>query len=189
MHVQEESFFLKPESIIAISKSAAEITAADFCCRVCANKRFWNLCLQDREEDVKICLITERITDGVHSMKKKDKILAGSICILAAVLYLAAQFLLPHDHHKIRITVAGEVFGEYSLEEDREIIIGETNVCRILKGQASMTEATCPDKLCMHQKAVDAGGGSIVCLPNKVVIEAVSSDGTVVHPENLDGVA
>ena len=34
-----------------------------------------------------------------------------------------------------------------------------------------MTEADCPDHLCMKQKAVDSTGGTIVCLPNKVVIE------------------
>ena len=34
-----------------------------------------------------------------------------------------------------------------------------------------MTEATCPDHYCMKQKAVDEHGGSIICLPNKVVIE------------------
>ena len=33
-----------------------------------------------------------------------------------------------------------------------------------------MTEADC-DHLCMKQKAVDSTGGTIVCLPNKVVIE------------------
>ncbi len=34
-----------------------------------------------------------------------------------------------------------------------------------------MIEADCPDHLCMKQKAVDSTGGTIVCLPNKVVIE------------------
>lgn len=83
---------------------------------------------------------------------------------------------------KIRITVDGAVFGEYSLDEDQEIAIGKTNVCRIENGKVKMISADCPDKLCMKQKAVDASGGTIVCLPNKVVIEAVgtaklSSDG------------
>ena len=34
-----------------------------------------------------------------------------------------------------------------------------------------MIEADCPDHLCLKQKAVDSTGGTIVCLPNKVVIE------------------
>ena len=38
-------------------------------------------------------------------------------------------------------------------------------------GEIHMTDANCPDHLCMKQKAVDSTGGTIVCLPNKVVIE------------------
>jgi len=34
-----------------------------------------------------------------------------------------------------------------------------------------MTEADCPDHLCMKQPAVGSSGGYIVCLPNKVVIQ------------------
>lgn len=110
-------------------------------------------------------------------MKKKDILLAGCVCALAAVIWLAVHFFLPKENHRIRITVDGEVFGEYSLDEDREIAIGDTNICRIQDGKVQMTEADCPDQLCIHQRAVDAGGGSIICLPNKVVIEAVSGSG------------
>ena len=38
-----------------------------------------------------------------------------------------------------------------------------------------MTEADCPDHLCISQKAVGNSGGTIVCLPNKVVIEGSKS--------------
>lgn len=115
-------------------------------------------------------------------MKKKDRILAGGILIAAFAVWAFLHFFLPNDHEKIRITVDGAVFGEYSLDEDQEIAIGKTNVCRIENGKVKMISADCPDKLCMKQKAVDASGGTIVCLPNKVVIEAVgtaklSSDG------------
>ena len=44
-----------------------------------------------------------------------------------------------------------------------------------------MISAECPDHLCMKQKAIDEKGGTIVCLPNKVVIEGEKStefDGT-----------
>ena len=50
-----------------------------------------------------------------------------------------------------------------------------------------MTEADCPDQLCVHQKAVDAAGGTIVCLPNKVVIEALS--GASFEDSGIDAVA
>ena len=71
----------------------------------------------------------------------------------------------------IRITVNGEEYGTYSLGKDQVIKINGTNVCEIKNGEVKMTEADCPDHLCMKQKAVDSTGGTIVCLPNKVVIE------------------
>jgi hypothetical protein len=33
-----------------------------------------------------------------------------------------------------------------------------------------MTEASCPDQLCIYQGAIDDNGGTIICLPNAVII-------------------
>ena len=68
---------------------------------------------------------------------------------------------------------------EYNTLKKKEFIfIGGiliTNVCEIKDGQARMISAQCPDHLCMKQKAIDEKGGTIVCLPNKVVIEGEKS--------------
>lgn len=61
-------------------------------------------------------------------------------------------------------------------EEQTIEINGGTNILQIKEGKADMTEADCPDKLCVHQKAVSKNGESIICLPNKVVIEVKSSE-------------
>lgn len=119
-------------------------------------------------------------------MKKKDLLLAGTILLLAFAVWSFNQFFFPKDIRKIRITVDGELYGEYSLQEDQEISIGKTNVCRIEDGKVKMIEASCPDKLCMQQRAVDEKGGSIICLPNKVVIEAVG--GNSASQDGLDSV-
>lgn len=120
-------------------------------------------------------------------MKKKDLILAGVILGAAIILWLCIRFSMPKDQQKIRITVDGEFYGEYSLMENQEIAIGGTNICRIENGKVKMIEASCPDKLCIKQKAVDASGGTIICLPNKVVIEAVGGEATAL--EGLDSIA
>ena len=39
-----------------------------------------------------------------------------------------------------------------------------------------LTEADCPDKLCVHQKAISKNHEMIVCLPNKVVVEVTGSE-------------
>ena len=104
-------------------------------------------------------------------MKKKELIFIAGILILAGVLWLGFQIAGKRSHNTIRISVDGKEFGTYSLSQDQIIHIGDTNVCEIKDGKVTMIEATCPDHYCMKQKAVDEHGGSIICLPNKVVIE------------------
>lgn len=108
-------------------------------------------------------------------MKKKEAIFIAAILVIAGVLWLGLRIAGQRPHNMIRITIDGKEFGTYSLDKDQVIHIGDTNVCEIKNGKATMIEATCPDHYCMKQKAVDEHGGSIICLPNKVVIEGEDS--------------
>ena len=108
-------------------------------------------------------------------MKKKETIFIASILVIAGILWLGFQISGQRSHNPIRITVDGKEFGTSSLSKDQVIHIGDTNVCEIKDGKVTMIEATCPDHYCMKQKAVDEHGGSIICLPNKVVIEGKDS--------------
>lgn len=113
-------------------------------------------------------------------MKKKDLFL---ICILLAagmigfVAFKGIQKSAVSDKQMLKISVDGEVCGEYSLKDKQEIKIGDTNVCQIEEdGTVSMTEADCPDQLCVKQGKIKAFGESIICLPNKVVLEIVTEN-------------
>ena len=46
----------------------------------------------------------------------------------------------------------------------------------IKNGKADMTEANCPDLLCVHQKAISHQGETIVCLPNKIVVSVAGGE-------------
>ena len=109
-------------------------------------------------------------------MKKKELTFIIGIVVFAVVLW-GGMYLTRRGHYgTIRITVNGEEYGTYSLAKDQVIKINDTNVCEIKNGEVKMTEADCPDHLCMKQKAVDSTGGTIVCLPNKVVSEGEKGD-------------
>ena len=104
-------------------------------------------------------------------MKRKELVFIITI-LLAALLLWGGMFLMRKGNYaSIRVTVDGEEYGTYSLAEDAVISIHGTNVCEIKDGKVNMIEADCPDHLCMKQKAITDAGGTIVCLPNKVVIE------------------
>ena len=107
----------------------------------------------------------------VLKLKKKELTFIIGIVVFALLLWGGMYLTRRGNYGSIRITVHGEEYGTYSLGKDQVIKINGTNVCEIKNGEVKMTEADCPDHLCMKQKAVDSTGGTIVCLPNKVVIE------------------
>ena len=111
-------------------------------------------------------------------MKKKDLILICSVLVLAAAFWLvprAVGLFGNSKEQKLRITVSGEEYGTYSLEEDQVIKVGDTNVCEIKDKKVTMISADCPDQLCVHQKAISRTGESIICLPNQVVVSVQGS--------------
>ena len=88
----------------------------------------------------------------------------------------------------VKVSVDGELFGVFALEEDRVVDIYGSNTLTIENGQARMTHADCPDQVCVHTGAIDAQhGGVIVCLPNYVVIEVLR--GNENSAQEIDAVA
>lgn len=119
-------------------------------------------------------------------MKKKESIFILGILVLAGILWIGMSFFRRGSHQTIRITVDGKEYGTYSLSRNQIIRINGTNVCEIKDGKVRMTEANCPDQLCIRQRAIDESGGSIICLPNRIVIEG-EKGGNVQYDETDEG--
>ena len=117
-------------------------------------------------------------------MKKNDWILAGAVLAAALIFYLVNSFVVHKEGDVVVVTVEGEVFGTYPLDEDQEIDINGTNHLSIQDGRADMTQADCPDKLCVHQNAISRDRETIVCLPNQVVAEVSGGE-----EEELDSIS
>ena len=110
-------------------------------------------------------------------MKKNDVIL---IAILLVVALLTAggmriwQMNNTKDTANVVVTIDGEVYGTYPLSEDRteriELPDGSYNILVISDGYADVTEASCPDQICVKHNHIRYSKESIVCLPNKVVV-------------------
>ena len=119
------------------------------------------------------------------NFKKGLKIVDGDIIFLSVIFIclagFAAGFYLTHQNTgaSVEVTVDGKVYGTYPLDEDDEIPIRKdgktTNLLVIKDGKADVTEADCPDKLCVHQKAISKTNETIVCLPNKVVVQVIGA--------------
>lgn len=116
---------------------------------------------------------------GKSDVKKKDIILIAVLTGAALLMYALISFGMKAPGSLVRITVDGELYEEYNLNEDREIEIltqyGE-NTLVIENGCAYMKEADCPDKYCINQGEIKNSGETIVCLPHRLVAEIISDD-------------
>lgn len=112
----------------------------------------------------------------------------GILFLVLVVFCLVFYFFRGQMGAQVKVTVDGVLYDTYSLEKEQEIAIEKdgvvTNRLVIRDGVADMIEADCPDKLCVHQKAISKTGETIVCLPNKVVAEIIGSE-----ESELDSVA
>lgn len=104
-------------------------------------------------------------------MKRNTVILAAAIFFTAGAFYVLNTFILQKDGAFAVVTVDDKEIGRYSLNEDQTVELnGGTNTLVIEDGYADVTDANCPDKLCVSQKKISKDGESIICLPNKLVV-------------------
>ncbi len=110
-------------------------------------------------------------------LKKNDRILILTLALIAFAAYAGITFFqgASTSNGVAVVTVDGEEYGRYSLAVDttERIVLpdGSYNLLEITEGKADITEASCPDGICVRHRAVSKRGQSIVCLPNKVVVE------------------
>ena len=110
---------------------------------------------------------------------KKDIIFI--VCVFAAALIIRVIFCFVNEAREGSVVVFqnGQEIGSYMLDEDNIYIIPygeEYNLLMISNGEAYVSDADCPDGLCIRQRAISKGGESIICLPHKLVIQVVSKE-------------
>lgn len=105
-------------------------------------------------------------------MKKRDWILAGGILGIALAIMLWNKIFPSEEGSRVVVEVDGSPYQSYSLKEDGEYRI-ETrwgyNVLIIQDGMADISEADCPDEICVRERKISREGETLVCLPHKLV--------------------
>lgn len=108
-------------------------------------------------------------------MVKRDYILIAALLAAACAIYLTIKAISGGD--SVIIRSGGEVFGRYPLNENAKINVKGGNTVVIEDGEAYVSFASCPDKLCMHQGRIHDSSKSIVCLPNKMTVSISGNSG------------
>ena len=111
---------------------------------------------------------------------KNDMILLTGILLTALMIWLVPMLLNKDAPAVVRILQDGQEIGIYSVLEDQTIAIPYEeegyNLLLISGGQVSVSDADCPDGLCVRQRAIARNGESIICLPHKLVIQIESKE-------------
>ena len=130
--------------------------------------------------------MTNYFKKGGCALKRWDRLLLLALLGVGAAMG-ALLFLLRSPGATVTVTVDNVQTAAFPLEEAREYRIETeygTNLLVIADGTARLTEADCPDLLCVKQGSIRYAGDSIICLPHKLVVE-ITGDA----PDGVDAVA
>ena len=113
-------------------------------------------------------------------MSRNAKIILS--LLLAAAVLSAGVILLGErgtSSPVARITLDGELIREIPLNEVEESYSftvdaeGGSNTILVEPGRIRVSEADCPDQVCVNQGFISDGTVPVVCLPHKLMIEIV----------------
>ena len=116
------------------------------------------------------------------NQKSRNDIILAVVIVLIAAAGLLLFVFNREQGSTVLVKIDGVQFASYPLSENREIPIktGDNdehiNVLVIKDGKASISEADCPDKICVETRAVSYVGETVVCLPHKLVIEITNQN-------------
>lgn len=105
---------------------------------------------------------------------KRDLVIITGFLVFAVVLFLVSAFVNRIPGDRVIVEVDGKEAVCFPLSENTEYVIKGvhfTNTLVIRDGEAYISEAECPDKICVRHGNISKSGESIVCLPNRVVVK------------------
>ena len=103
----------------------------------------------------------------------RDLIIVGALLIAALLVLLIIRNRQEAKTGTDAVAVVRTPEGEevYPLNKDGVFSLnGGTNTLVIENGEAWVSEADCPDKICMGMGKISRDGEFIACLPNQVII-------------------
>ncbi len=118
-------------------------------------------------------------------MKRGDIIIIGIVVVLVG-LFLGINTwrnqVRDGDKIVVEVRINGHVKDRFSLDEDIEkeydTIYGHNHLI-IRDHVATISDADCPDQICVKTKDATKPGDAIVCVPNRFTIELIGEGGDI----------
>ena len=125
------------------------------------------------------------------SLRKADFLLFFIFIAVAALIAAVPLVRSSDGAPRVRIIAQGELAGIYPLDIDNEIEIerdGHRNVVVIKDNTVHMDYSDCKNQVCVNTGKISKAGETIVCLPNYVIVEIVSSEEGGEDDEAIDAI-
>ena len=125
------------------------------------------------------------------SLRKADFLLFFIFIAVAALIAAVPLVRSSDGAPMVRIIAQGELAGIYPLDSDNEIEIerdGHRNVVVIKDNTVHMDYSDCKNQVCVNTGKISKAGETIVCLPNYVIVEIVSSEEGGEDDEAIDAI-
>lgn len=115
-------------------------------------------------------------------MKKKyDKPFLVILAIVIITMFLIQHFT-GNKGSNVQLSQNGTIIATYSLFQNQTYTVttddGHYNTVEIRNGEIWISDADCPDRLCIKQGHISRNRESIICLPHKLTILVESDTST-----------
>lgn len=109
-------------------------------------------------------------------MKKLDRILIAAVLALALLIWGGWTLFHPSDGELYAVVeLDGREVTRLPLSEDAEYTVdcgdGEYNRIVVAEGCVFVSDASCPDKICVNTGKVNKAADSITCLPHRLIVK------------------
>ncbi len=122
--------------------------------------------------------------------KKSDLIIIGGLIVLSLIGAAFYFFVSGKKAAKAEILVDAKLVQTVDLSKNQTFTVtgvdGGTNLVVVSDGKIAVTDADCPDKICVNTGAISKPGQTIVCMPHRVVVQI---KGNSTDEDGFDGEA
>lgn len=118
---------------------------------------------------------------SLHQKAKKNDLLLLIILLLLCAAF-GAGYYFTHRTPALRaeVSIDGKVVQVLDLSRNQEVTIhgahNGTNLLVVQDGEIWCADASCPDKVCVHQGKQSMDGDSITCLPNLMFVWIIGKE-------------
>lgn len=116
-----------------------------------------------------------RMKDIRQLLNRWDLGLITLILVFSLALFLWQQ-LQPSTATQVRINIDGTTSYLLNLSEDQvqtyETTYGNITI-EIADGKVRVLQSSCEEQICVHQGYIHEPGASIVCIPNRTIVECI----------------